>query len=246
MKPEITPAAGERLAKVMARAGTCSRRDAEKLIVAQKVVVNGQLILSPATLVTDDDHIVVDGRPLSTKEQPRLWRFYKPTGVVTTHKDPQGRPTLFSILPPKLPRVISIGRLDLMSEGLILLTNDGAVARQFELPSTQLKRTYRIRVFGKVDPEKFRHIKKGITIDDVYYGPVEARILEQQTSNCWLLVTIREGKNRELRKIFSYLGYTINRLIRESYGPFSLNRMEREELQEVPNEILQDFLKFLK
>jgi 23S rRNA pseudouridine2605 synthase len=236
----------ERVAKAIARAGVCSRRDAEKLISERKVKINQHVIDSPATLVTERDSIEVNGCPLPQKVKPRLWCYYKPRGVVTTHKDPQGRPTLFSTLPPTLPRVISVGRLDLMSEGLILLTNDGALARQLELPSTRLKRVYRIRVFGRVEQERLAQLKKGITIDGVHYGPIDARIVEQQNSNCWLRVSLREGKNRELRKIFSHLGYTINRLIRENYGPFTIDRLQHGTLYEVPPEVLQEFLHALE
>jgi 23S rRNA pseudouridine2605 synthase len=232
----------ERLAKVIARAGVCSRRDAEKLIAEQKVTVNGQLITSPATCVAFTDRIVVEGSPLPCHSPSRLWRYYKPRGIITTHKDPYGRPTLFAALPSDLPRVVSVGRLDVMSEGLILLTNDGMLARRLELPSTRLIRTYRVRVFGTVSEKQLALLQNGLTIQGIHYGPIKAHILIQHKSNCWLKVSLTEGKNRELRKVFAHLGYTVNRLIRERYGPFTLEGLQRGELCEVPSELLHTFL----
>ena len=231
-------ATAERIAKVIARHGVCSRRDAELLIKEGKVKINGQTIDTPATKVTASDEISIDGRVLTKKAAPRLWRFYKPCGVITSHKDPQGRPTLFSLLPAKMPRVISVGRLDIMSEGLILLTNDGTLARHLELPESKLKRTYNVRVFGLVDQKKLRSLESGVIIDDIRYGPITARVITQHNTNCWLSVTIQEGKNRELRNIFTYLGYRVNRLIRVSYGPYDLGHLQTGEIAEVPSEVV--------
>ena len=241
MTLEVTTITSERIAKVMARHGVCSRRDAELMIQERKVAVNGKIIDTPATKVTDQDEIAVNGVVLNKKSTSRLWRFYKPGGVITSHKDPQGRTTLFSLLPDTMPRVVSVGRLDLMSEGLILLTNDGTLARRLELPTNRLKRTYNVRVFGLVDEKKLTALQKGIMIDGIRYGPIFARIMTQQNTNCWLSVTIHEGKNRELRNIFTHLGYRVNRLIRVAYGPFDLDRLQPGELAEVPSEVLHSY-----
>jgi 23S rRNA pseudouridine2605 synthase len=211
-----------RIAKAMARAGLCSRRDAERWIAEGRVRVNGSVLASPARDVGPDDRIEVDGRPLPGAEPPRIWRYHKPKGLVTTHKDPEGRPTVFEKLPPELGRVISVGRLDVTSEGLLLLTNDGALARHLELPATGWLRRYRVRAHGRVTPEALERLAKGITVEGIEYGPIEATLDKEQGANVWLTLGLREGKNREVRKVLGALGLDVNRLIRISYGPFQL------------------------
>lgn len=235
-------AKGERIAKVLARAGLCSRRDAERWIAEGRVRVNGRLLDTPACVVGPADAIVVDGKPLPAAERTRLWRFHKPPGIVTTHRDPQGRPTLFDILPPELPRVVSVGRLDLNSEGLILLTNDGALARRLELPSTGWVRRYRVRVHGYVDAARLAELEAGVTVDGVAYGPIRAALDGQKGENAWLTVSLREGKNREIRRVMEHLGYITNRLIRVAYGPFQLGELERGAAAEVTGRVLRDQL----
>ncbi|MCC7271730.1 MAG: rRNA pseudouridine synthase [Alphaproteobacteria bacterium] len=233
---------GERIAKVLARAGLCSRRDAERWIAEGRVAVNGQKLATPAFLVGPADKVVVDGKPMPVAERTRLWRFHKPAGVVTTHRDPQGRRTLFDILPADLPRVVSVGRLDLNSEGLILLTNDGALARRLELPSTGWTRRYRVRINGHVDPERLASLEKGVTVDGVAYGEIRATLDRQQGDNAWLTVSLKEGKNREIRRVMEHLGYRTSRLIRVAYGPFQLGDLERGAAAEVPGRVLRDQL----
>lgn len=235
-----TVATGERIAKVLARAGVCSRRDAEKMIDARRVAVNGQVLTGPAVNVTAEDVVTVDGAPIKAAEPARLWRYHKAAGVMTTHKDPQGRPTVFERLPREMPRVISVGRLDLNSEGLLLLTNDGDLARTLEHPSRGWVRRYRVRVHGIVDQKKLDAIADGVTVEGVQYGPVKAELERQQGSNAWIVVSIAEGKNREVRRVMEHLGYTVNRLIRVAYGPFILGRLPRGEVEEVPGKVLRD------
>lgn len=224
----------QRIAKVMARAGLCSRREAERWIVDGRVSVDGETIKDPALNVTSANAVIVDGKPMPAAETPRLWRFHKPPGLVTTERDPQGRPTVFDALPKSLPRVLSIGRLDLSSEGLLLFTNDGEVARQLEMPSTGWARRYRVRIFGAVTQSKLDRLSKGVTIEGVRYGSISAEIERQTGSNAWVIVTLKEGKNREIRRVMEYLGFAVNRLIRISYGPFDLGTLERGDVLEVP------------
>ncbi len=238
---QSTPA-GERIAKRLARAGVCSRRDAERLIADGRVSVGGKRLTSPAFNVTESDHIMVDGKPIPQIEPPRLWRYHKPAGLVTTNKDPQGRPTVFERLPPELPRVMSVGRLDLTSEGLLLLTNDGGLARELELPSRGWIRKYRVRVFGRVDTARLEALSKGPTVEGVKYGPILATLDEQMDSNAWLTVSIREGKNREIRRVMQWMGYHVSRLIRVSYGPFQLGELPRGGVEEVSRKMLRDQL----
>lgn len=226
----------------MARAGLCSRRDAEAWILEGRVRVDGKILESPAFCVTARHRIMVDGKPLPKAEAARLWLYYKPRGLVTTHKDEQGRPTIFQSLPPELPRVISVGRLDLNSEGLLLLTNDGELARHLELPSTGWVRRYRVRLHGKVDTIELEKLKQGLTIDGIHYGSILANLDRQQGDNAWLTVSLQEGKNRELRRVFEFLGWPINRLIRTSYGPFQLGTLEPGAVKAVAPKILQDQL----
>ncbi|MEE2525364.1 pseudouridine synthase [Hyphobacterium sp. HN65] len=231
---------GERIAKVLARAGVASRRGAEKLIEEGRVTVNGQKLASPALNVTERDRITVDGKPVGEPEKTRLWRYHKPTGLVTTHKDPEGRETVFDKLPKELGRVISVGRLDLNSEGLLLLTNNGELSRALELPSTAWVRRYRVRAFGKVGEPELNKLRKGITAEGVKYGPIEAEVEREQGGNIWLNVALKEGKNREVRKALAAVGLTVNRLIRISYGPFQLGHLEKGEVKAVPERVLRD------
>lgn len=238
---------GERIAKRMARAGLCSRRDAEVWISQGRVRVNGAVISSAALNVTESDKIVVNGKALPQTEQTRLFLYHKPAGLVTTHKDEQGRETVFSVLPPSLPRVVSVGRLDLNTEGLLLLTNDGELARYLELPSTAWTRKYRVRVHGRVDPKKLERLRDGIKVDGVHYKSIEATMDDTPSdresalgSNSWLSVTLREGKNREIRKVMDALDLKVTRLIRTDYGPFSLGKMDRGMIVEVKPKVLQN------
>jgi 23S rRNA pseudouridine2605 synthase len=232
----------ERIAKVIAHAGLCSRREAEEWIADGRVTVNGRSIASPALLVSTSDRVVVDGAPLPEVPPRRLWRYHKPPGLVTTHRDPQGRPTVFERLPETLGRVISVGRLDLNSEGLLLLTNDGGLARRLELPSTGWTRRYRVRAHGSVEETALDRLRQGITLDGVRYGPIEARLERQQGSNVWLAVALHEGKNREVRKVLRALGLTANRLIRVAYGPFQLGNLGRGEVAEVSAKVMREQL----
>ena len=230
----------ERIAKRLARAGVCSRRDAEKLILAGRVAVDGLVLSSPAMNVGEENRITVDGRPIAAATETRLWRYHKPAGLLTTHRDPQGRPTLFERLPPELPRVVSVGRLDLNSEGLLLLTNDGALARRLELPANGWLRRYRVRVHGTVDSARLATLAKGIHVEGVDYGPIEASLERQQGSNAWLVVSLKEGKNREVRRVMEHLGLQVSRLIRVAYGPFQLGHLVRGGVEEVPPRVLRD------
>lgn len=230
---------GERIAKRLARAGICSRRDAERLIADGRVTLNGAVLESPAVNVTEADQITVDGVRVGAKERTRLWRYHKPAGLVTSHSDEQGRETIFDALPESLPRVISVGRLDLNSEGLLLLTNDGELARHLELPATGWTRKYRVRAFGDIEQEMLDHLEEGVTVDGVKYGPITATLDRQKGSNAWIDMTLREGKNREIRKVLGYLGLDVNRLIRLSYGPFHLSDLEAEAVEEVSTDVLR-------
>jgi len=234
--------APQRIAKVLARAGLCSRRDAERGDPALGVAVDGKVLTSPALTVTEASDIRVDGMPLPEPERARLWRYHKPPGLVTTHRDEKGRATVFAALPKELPRLISIGRLDLNSEGLLLLTNDGALARRLELPATGWLRRYKVRVHGLVEPVRLAALEKGVTIDGIAYGPVRAQLERQQGSNAWVALSLREGKNREVRRVLEHLGYPVTRLIRLSYGPFQLGHLERGAVEEVPKSVLADQL----
>src|SRR5690348_7535856 len=234
--------APQRIAKVLARAGLCSRRDAERWIAEGRVAVDGKVLTSPAVTVTPDSDIRVDGKPLPQPERARLWRYHKPSGLVTTHRDEKGRPTVFAALPQELPRLISIGRLDLNSEGLLLLTNDGGLARRLELPATGWLRRYKVRVHGTVDPARLAALAKGTRIDGVDYGPIRASLERQQGSNAWVALALREGKNREVRRVLERLGYPVSRLIRLAYGPFQLGHLARGAIEEVPPKVLQEQL----
>jgi 23S rRNA pseudouridine2605 synthase len=229
--------AGERIAKVLARAGVASRREVERLIEAGRVSLNGERLTSPAVKVSASDRVTLDGRPVRAAEPTRLFRYHKTPGLVTTHRDPQGRPTVFEALPKGLPRLISVGRLDLNSEGLLLLTNDGELARRLELPSSGLVRRYRARARGQVDEARLLRLKDGITVDGVHYGPIEAELEHGHDggANRWLVISLSEGKNREVRKVLEAIGLTVNRLIRVSYGPYELGTLGRGDVQELPS-----------
>lgn len=244
-----TPVAGtgsaddkERIAKVMARAGLCSRRDAEAWIRAGRVAVNGAPITSPALDVGPDDRVTVDGSAIEARERTRLFLYHKPRGLVTTAKDPEGRATVFDQLPPELPRLVSVGRLDINTEGLLLLTNDGGLARMLELPKTGWLRRYRVRANGHVAPERLEALKDGITIDGVAYAGIEAELDRQQGANVWLTMGLREGKNREIKRVLEHLGLYVNRLIRLSFGPFQLGDLAEGEVEEVRTRVLRDQL----
>ena len=235
-------APGERVAKVIARAGLCSRRDAERLIAAGRVAVNGRTLDSPAVTVRPGDRISVDGEALPAAAPTRLWRYHKPRGQVTTARDPQGRPTVFEALPAELPRVMPVGRLDINSEGLLLLTNDGALKRRLELPETGWVRRYRVRVHGTPNPEAVAALAQGLTVAGVAYGPIRAVVERRTGRNAWLSVALSEGRNREVRRVMEHLGLTVNRLIRVSYGPFQLGRLPPGGVAEVPRKILLEQL----
>ena len=236
------PPAGDRIAKVLARAGVASRRDAEKMIAEGRVSVNGALIESPALNVTAKDKIAVDGRPLDAPEPARLWLYHKPPGLVTTAKDEQGRPTIFDDLPEDMPRVMSVGRLDLNSEGLLLLTNDGGVKRRLELPSTGWLRRYRVRVKGNPTDADLQPLREGIVLNKEEFQPMQVTMDRHQGSNAWLTVGIREGKNREIRRAMESIGLSVNRLIRVSYGPFQLGPLAPGAVEEVRRRVLRDQL----
>lgn len=233
---------GDRIAKVMARAGLCSRRDAERWITDGRVSVNGIKLTSPALVVGPQDEILVDDKPLPQKDRTRLWLYHKPKGLVSSNKDSEGRPTVFGNLPKEMPRVISIGRLDINTEGLLLLTNDGALARHLELPSTGWLRRYRVRAFGRITQADLDKLADGIAIEGILYGGIEAQLEREQGSNVWLTLGLREGKNREVKKILEHLGLVVNRLIRISYGPFQLGDLETGLTREIKSRMLRDQL----
>ena len=233
----------QRIAKRIAAAGICSRREAEALIADGKVKVNGHYIDSPALNVTDDDKIEVRGRPIFAPSKTRLWLYHKPPGLLTTHKDPEGRPTVFDHLPASLPRVISVGRLDMNSEGLLLLTTSGDLARTLELPKTGLPRSYRVRIFGIPTNKHIKQLKDGLTIEGTRYGPIETHIETSTKSNCWVSVTLHEGKNREIRRVFEHLGFQVSRLLRTDYGPFKLGELARGQVKEMPGHTFERLLK---
>ena len=233
---------GERIAKRMARAGLASRREAERMIAEGRVAVNGKTIDSPALNVTKSDSIIVDGKPLAASEPVRVWRYHKPSGLVTSNADEKGRDTVFDKLPPDMPRVMSIGRLDLNSEGLLLLTNDGDLKRKLELPSTGWTRKYRVRANGSIEDKALAPLRAGVTVDGERFQPMTIDIDRVQGANIWLTVSIKEGKNREIRRALEFVGLKVNRLIRLSYGPFQLGELARGAVEEIRPKILRDQL----
>lgn len=242
--PAAASTDGERVAKALARAGVASRRDVEKLIAEGRVALNGQVLDTPATKVDPGDILTVDGEVVGEAEPTRLFRYHKPVGLVTSHKDPQGRPTVFAALPPELPRLISVGRLDINTEGLLLLTNDGELARALELPQTALARRYRARAHGRVTQEKLDTLKNGVTVEGVRYGAIEATLDKAKEgpagANLWITITLAEGKNREVRRVLESIGLKVNRLLRLSYGPFALGTLEPGEVDEIGPRVLRE------
>lgn len=232
----------ERLAKFLARSGVCSRRDAETLILQKRITVNGEVVETPAFLVNGDETVLFDGEKIKAKEKTRLWLYHKPAGLITTHKDEKERDTIFNKLPASLPRVISVGRLDLNSEGLLLLTNDGELSRALELPENGWSRRYKVKVHGFVNEKKLKELEKGTIIDGIEYAPCKITIDTKQVSNTWLTVSLTEGKNREVRKLMASIGLTVARLIRLSYGPFQLGSLKKGEVREVPQKVLKEQL----
>jgi len=242
MNDTATESKGERIAKVMAHAGLCSRREAERWIAEGRVRVAGKILDTPAFTVSDLSTVRVDGKPLPASETTRVWRYHKPPGLLTTERDPEGRPTVFERLPAGLPRVMTIGRLDMSSEGLLLVTSDGALKRHLELPATGWTRRYRARVYGRIDPAKLAGLAGGITVDGMRYGPIQAQLERQDGANAWIAIGLREGKNREVRRVMEHLGYSVNRLIRTAYGPFQLGGLPRGATEEVPVRVLREQL----
>lgn len=232
----------ERIAKFIARSGVCSRREAEELIKQQRVSVNGVVVETPAFNVEGTENIKIDGEKLPETEKTRVWIYHKPAGLVTSHKDEKGRQTVFDNLPAGMPRVISVGRLDLNSEGLLILTNSGELSRKLELPSNGWSRRYKVKVHGKVDKAKLEGLEKGCEIDGVVYGAIKVVVDSEQGTNAWLTVTLQEGKNREIRKVMKSLGLEVARLIRVSYGPFQLGSLKKGEVREVPQKVLKEQL----
>lgn len=239
------PPAAERIAKRISRAGLCSRRDAERWIAEGRVKVDGEVLTTPAVTVTSKSRIEVDDKPLPEASESRLFRFHKPTGVLTAARDPEGRKTLSDIMPEGLPRLMPIGRLDMNSEGLLLLTNDGALKRQLELPSTGWQRRYRVRVHGDINEAKLASLIEGITIDGFDYGPIEAHLERKLGKNAWLSVALREGKNREIRKVMEHFGWPVNRLIRVSFGPFHLGNLGKKDIDEIKTKVVKEQIGFV-
>nr|WP_249729676.1 MULTISPECIES: pseudouridine synthase [unclassified Chelatococcus] len=232
----------ERIAKVMARAGVASRRDAEVMIEEGRVAVNGEVLTTPATLVGPHDKIAIDGAAMPSRDRTRLWFFHKPRGLVTTARDPEGRPTVFEALPPDMPRVVTVGRLDINTEGLLLLTNDGGLAKVLAHPTTGWLRRYRVRAFGEIDQAILDTLADGVTVDGMHYGPIEAKLERAQGDNVWLMLGLREGKNREVKRVLEHLGLRVNRLIRVSFGPFQLGDLGEGAVEELRTAILRDQL----
>ena len=244
-EPEADPAPareGDRIAKWLARAGVASRRDAERMIAEGRISLNGAPVTHPATFVSPGDIVQAAGQVVDAPARARLWRYHKPDGVMTTHKDPEGRPTVFQKMPQTMPRVVSVGRLDLNSEGLLLLTNDGTLARQLELPSNGWIRRYRVRVHGDIEPQALTALSRGVTIEGTRYAGIEAGLDSRKGTNAWLTVSLREGRNREIRKVMQYLDLSVTRLIRIAYGPFQLGNLERGGIAEVPPKVLREQL----
>ncbi|MBI1274616.1 pseudouridine synthase [bacterium] len=247
-QPSTKKAEGrERIAKRMARAGLCSRREAEAWIEQGRVSVDGKTIKSPALDVGPESVITVDGKPLAGAEQTRLWLYHKPRGLVTTNRDPEGRPTVFDHLPPGMPRTMSVGRLDMDSEGLLLLTNDGELARALELPATGWIRRYRVRIYSTPTPETIAKLAKGVTVEDVRYGPIKVQLEDKPTPkdqpkgrNIWVNVTLSEGKNREIRRVFEHVGHPVSRLIRVGYGAFTLGNLPEGQVKEISGKVLRE------
>jgi 23S rRNA pseudouridine2605 synthase len=232
----------ERIAKFLARAGVASRRDSERLISAGRVTLNGVVVVHPATMVNGADSLAIDGKDIAATQQTKLWRYHKPAGLVTTARDPEGRPTVFSKMPKTLPRVISVGRLDINTEGLLLLTNDGELARYLEHPAQAISRTYRIRAHGTMTDAALAALNRGLTIEGITYRPAKTTIDRRQASNTWLTMTLSEGKNREIKRLLEPIGLRVTRLIRVSYGPFELGMLEPNGVDEIPDRLLKKLI----
>jgi 23S rRNA pseudouridine2605 synthase len=224
----------QRIVKILARAGVASRRDAERIVVAGRIAINGRVVTSPATLVGAHECVELDGKPITSTEPTRLWRYHKPSGLVTTARDPEGRATVFSTIPRSMPRVISVGRLDINTEGLLLLTNDGELARYLEHPAQAFERTYRVRVHGAITAQTLARLRGGVTVAGVRYRPAAAELDRRQGSSSWITLTLREGKNKEIKRLLGHFGLAVTRLIRIRYGPFALGNLERGAIAEVP------------
>jgi 23S rRNA pseudouridine2605 synthase len=236
----------QRIAKLLARAGVASRREIERMIAEGRIALNGEKLTKPATLLEDLQGVTVDGKPVQPAAATRLFRFYKPQGTITAERDPRGRPTIYDRLPPGLPRVMPVGRLDFMTEGLLLLTNDGELKRQLELPRTGVVRTYRARAFGHVTQDQLEKLAEGITIEGIHYGSINANLERRTGRNCWVEMSLTEGKNREVRRVLEHLGLQVSRLIRTAYGPLGLEGLEPGDVDEVDERVLEGFRKSLK
>jgi len=241
MTDKLSPE-GDRIAKFLSRAGVASRRDVERMITAGRISLNGKILDTPAVKVTERDRILVDGKPVAEKEQARMWLYHKPLGLVTSAKDEKGRRTVFDDLPEALPRVMTVGRLDINSEGLLLLTNDGELKRRLELPSTGWTRKYRVRVKGTPSDTMLAPLRKGVTVDGERFLPMAVTLDRQQGANAWLTIGLREGKNREIRRALETVGLAVNRLIRVSYGPFQLKELKASEVEEIRQKVMRDQL----
>ena len=236
----------QRIAKLLARAGVASRRDVERMIAEGRIALDGEVLTTPATLLESLKGVTVDGSPVKRPEAPRLFRFYKPPKTLTAARDPQGRPTIYDRLPPGLPRLMPVGRLDFMTEGLLLLTNDGELKRQLELPRTGVVRRYRARAFGAISQDRLESLAEGITIDGVHYGSIDANLERRTGRNCWIEMALTEGKNQEVRRVLAHLGLQVSRLIRTAYGPLTLEGLEPGQVAEVQREELFRFRQSLK
>lgn len=241
-----SPQAGQRIAKLLARAGVASRREVERMIGEGRIALNGEKLTTPATILRDLSGVTVDGRPVRQASASRLFRFYKPQRTITAARDPKGRPTIYDRLPKGLPRLMPVGRLDFMTEGLLLLTNDGELKRQFELPRTGVVRTYRARAFGSASQAQLEELAEGVTIEGVRYGSINANLERRTGRNCWIELSLAEGKNREVRRVLEHLGLQVSRLIRTAYGPFTLAALEPGRIDEVASPELEQFRKSLE
>jgi 23S rRNA pseudouridine2605 synthase len=244
--PQPRESGAQRIAKLLARAGVASRREIERMIAEGRIALNGEKLTTPATLLEDLKGVTVDGKPVSAAAATRLFRFYKPQGTLTAARDPKSRPTIYDRLPPGLPRLMPVGRLDFMTEGLLLLTNDGGLKRKLELPKTGVVRTYRARAYGHVTQAQLEKLAEGITIDGIHYGSINANLERRTGSNCWVEMSLTEGKNREVRNVLAHLGLQVSRLIRTAYGPLTLDGLEPGDADEVPETQLEAFRRTLK
>lgn len=236
----------QRIAKLLARAGVASRREIERMIADGRIAIDGRVLTTPATLIDSLRGVTVDGKPVRSAESTRLFRFYKPPGTITAERDPKGRPTIYDRLPPGLPRLMPVGRLDFMTEGLLLMTNDGELKRKLELPRTAVVRRYRARAFGPVTQAELDALAEGVTIDGMHYGSIIANLERRTGGNCWIELSLAEGKNREVRRVLAYLGMQVSRLIRTAYGPFEAEPLEPGDVDEVPRGLLEEFRRSLK